>query len=101
MQNIKNMNLKAVGRQLTRSVADELLFPKSAMPGMGTIEVFGKEQAVVHGCRGITEFDGETIILRMSDYLLKMTGVLLTVKSFSAGCADITGNISSFEFLGG
>lgn len=100
MQRLNGNNIGTIGKRITGKLADELLFPKAAIPGIGSVEVLGREQAVIHGCRGITEFDGDEIILRMSGHLLRISGFSLSVRSFSAGCADIIGTINSFEFIG-
>lgn len=68
-----------------------------AVNGM-RIELNGRSSAVIEGCRGVAEYDSESITLNGKPPL-RIRGTGLELRSLDDGCAHIKGSIISVEYV--
>lgn len=66
--------------------------------GGSVIELTGNRNAVVDGCDGIVDYDGEKVILRTGRLTVRFSGRGLRLKRLTADSAVIEGIISSVEY---
>lgn len=62
------------------------------------IELNGRSSAFIEGCRGVAEYDAESITLNGKPPL-RIRGSGLELRSLDNGCAHIKGSILSVEFV--
>lgn len=68
--------------------------------GMGgaLIELTGNRSAVVDGCDGIVDYDGEKVILRTGRLTVRFSGRDLRLKRLTENSAVIEGIITGLEY---
>ncbi len=62
------------------------------------IALFSNREASVEGCRGIIEYDSNTIRLNCRGITVKFSGDNLCINNMNDGLACVTGTIVSVEF---
>ncbi len=62
------------------------------------IELLGNREIVVEGCKGVVEYDENTIRLSLGESVLAICGDDLLIKSFDSDVAVISGNICGISF---
>ncbi|MEG0570230.1 MAG: YabP/YqfC family sporulation protein [Oscillospiraceae bacterium] len=63
------------------------------------LEILGTSDAIIHGARGIVEYDDNLIRINMANYELRIVGLDLTLKCLSPECLEITGKIKNLELI--
>ncbi len=65
------------------------------------IELYSNRRLLVFDCKGVIDYNDESIILDLGERKLKIMGKGLVVDSFVFDQTDIRGSITSLEFMGG
>lgn len=66
----------------------------------GLIELRGRTEITVEGCRKIEKYDTDEIILRLSDYSVSFRGRSLCCTAYYTGAIGILGYLDSVCFIG-
>lgn len=66
--------------------------------GNSLIQLTGNRLAVVDGCDGIVDYDGEKVILRTGRLTVRFLGQGLRLKQLTENSAVVEGAISSVEY---
>lgn len=98
------MSKKAVKQEKNKNNAPKKSLKDILMPDLTTvtgsnIELSGNTEAIVEGCKGVLEYDENTIRLNLGKSSVKFTGVDLCLKCMNAENVIIEGYITSVEFL--
>ncbi len=62
------------------------------------IELLGNREIIVEGCKGVVEYDENTIRLSLGENVLSLCGDDLVIKSFDSDIAVICGSICEISF---
>lgn len=62
------------------------------------IELDSNGQAVVEGCRGIIEYDGNVVRINCGRLIVRFCGDRLTINALSQDVIMVSGSIVSLEF---
>lgn len=62
------------------------------------IELYGNSEAVIDGCKGVSDYSESFIKLDLGQKKVKISGDALTVSSYIYESASVKGNIVSVEF---
>ncbi|WP_052446702.1 YabP/YqfC family sporulation protein [Candidatus Soleaferrea massiliensis] len=79
-------------------IARVLDVPQNVLSTMPTIELMGNKEAIVEGCKGVLEYDEETVRLNLGETILKFTGRDLALKCMTSDGVIVEGYILSIEF---
>ncbi len=63
------------------------------------IELYGDKRVLVFDCKSVIDYSDEFIVLDLGAQRIRISGRNLTADSFVFGQTDITGEISSLEFI--
>ncbi len=63
------------------------------------IEFCGNRQVLVEGCRGILEYEPETIKLNTGKYNIRLNGRELQLKHLAMGTVLVEGCLTGLEFM--
>lgn len=74
--------------------------PADVTDGM-TLEMRGRNELLLCGCREIFEYSREHIRIQQGRCTVSVTGKRLTMTSFSEGRITVGGEIDSIDFCGG
>lgn len=88
-------------QKIGRMLAYEIEFPQECFGNIPTVEMKGKNDAVVSGCRGILEYDACRVVLDAGSFRITVCGCGLTLVDFLSGSVFISGNIDSVAFSEG
>lgn len=72
--------------------------PESLSPE-AHLEMISNREAVVDGCKGVVEYDENTIKLNTGGLVISFRGDELLIKSLGADIAVITGKIAEITFV--
>lgn len=72
--------------------------PAGSMPNFVHIELDGNLSAIVDGCKGVLEYNENTIRLNTGRLIVRVCGNALTITSMQNGQAVITGCIAGLDF---
>lgn len=78
-------------------IATNLEFPYEGVVNVPVIELKGREEAHVNGCRSIIEYDQDLVIFDTGSYKIKITGSKLTLTEFLSGNVCVLGTISDIS----
>ena len=62
------------------------------------IEMLGNREIIVDGCKGVVEYDENTIRLSLGESVLSLCGSDLVIKTFDNDIAVISGQICEISF---
>lgn len=62
------------------------------------IVLFSNKEALIEGCKGISEYDENCIVLKLKNNSIKFVGTQLNVSSYEKNNMVIKGNFLSVEF---
>lgn len=65
----------------------------------GNIELFGNNQIIVDGCKGVIDYNEDFLKLDLGKIILKVTGRNLVIDSYIYEQVDLKGEIVSVEFM--
>lgn len=85
-------------RPKVQLVADALELPKGIESGLH-IEISGNREAVVTGCKSITEYDQDIVQISTGGLQVRFIGASLELRSLSEDMVIIEGRIASVEFI--
>lgn len=63
------------------------------------IELYSDKRVLIFDCKGVIDYNDESIVLDLGERKLKILGKQLVVDSFVFDQTDIKGVITSLEFL--
>ncbi len=63
------------------------------------IELYSDKRVLIFDCKGVIDYNDESIVLDLGERKLKILGEQLVVDSFVFDQTDIKGVITSLEFL--
>lgn len=63
------------------------------------IELYSDKRVLIFDCKGVIDYNDESIVLDLGERKLKILGKQLVVDSFVFDQTDIKGIITSLEFL--
>ncbi|MEG2295719.1 MAG: YabP/YqfC family sporulation protein [Oscillospiraceae bacterium] len=63
------------------------------------MDILGNQHLVIDGCKNILEYTTSTIQIVTPDFIVKITGENLTLKSLTVDSASIEGMIAAIEFV--
>lgn len=75
-----------------------LSLPYGVIDRGARIVLFSNREAVVEGCKAITEYDQNSIVLSLGKKYIKFNGESLNVASYEKNNAVIQGKFDSLEF---
>ena len=84
--------------ELAKKFAEEMQLPQSAVSDIFRIEMRGKSDVMIEGCKGIVEYDENTISLNLGNCIVSLTGNDLEINNLSEQQAIINGNVCSVNF---
>lgn len=82
-----------------QKLASVLEVPFAALNDCPHIELFGNLELTIDGCRGILEYEDDSIRLNLGKNALRVTGRNLSLKALTDQTAVIEGYILLLEFL--
>ena len=85
--------------RVSRRVEEALELPTGSLSGMARVELTGNRRAVVEGCRGILEYEDDTIRLNTTSGIVRFICRDLGMSCLTEDSAVVTGCILSVEFL--
>lgn len=88
---------KGERRRMAR-VEQALRFPAGVLTNDLRLELVGRRQAVLEGCRRILAYESDCICVSTADGPVRFTGRNLCLQRLTAGSAVITGTIRSVEY---
>ncbi|MGL5972138.1 MAG: YabP/YqfC family sporulation protein [Oscillospiraceae bacterium] len=77
----------------------DILIPELIDIQGSQIELLNNKEAIIEGCKGILEYDENTIRLNLGKMSVKFMGDNLSVKSMSGDNIILQGVITTIEFL--
>lgn len=77
----------------------ELMMPELSVTMSSNIELLGNKEAIVEGCKGILEYDENTIRLNLGKQSVRFGGIDLTLKCMNSDNVIIHGVITTVEFM--
>ncbi len=86
------------GETLLEKIGGELELPRSAVSNTCHIELSGNREAIVDGCKGVLEYDENTIKLNTGKTIVRFTGTDLSINTLNMETAVIEGNIVTLDF---
>ena len=89
---------KKDSRSLREKLEQDFDVPSDILCGGSMLEVRGKGNATVIGCRKILEYTPNVISLRMAKNILTITGERLVCLTYYAGQIAVRGEIQKIEF---
>ncbi len=98
MENREKHKGKAFFEKIKEKFTEDLDIPADISDGGCTIELRGRGEAYVGGCRRIEELTNEKIKLKMSDFDIIILGEELECPGFAAGRIAISGKITSVTY---
>lgn len=63
------------------------------------IEMLGNREIIIDGCKGVIEYDENTIKLNIGDLALCLVGTDMVIESFDSGVAIIRGRFAEIDFI--
>lgn len=81
-----------------KSLKDIFMPDITAVTG-SNIELLGNREAIIEGCKGILEYDENTIRLNLGKLSVKFSGIDLCLKCMNTENVIVEGNITSIEFI--
>lgn len=80
---------------LSQRICRSLDLPAGTIGKSSFVEITGGQELTADRCEALVKYSSDTIILEMCDGFLTIKGGLLEIRSFSGGCAVISGRIAS------
>ncbi len=85
---------------LSHRICEKLELPEEICRNCGYIEIISNTCALVDGCKGIMEYDENTVRLSLGKKSVCFCGSNLSIKSLSMEQAMVEGLIVNLEFCG-
>ena len=63
------------------------------------IEMLGNREIIIDGCKGVIDYDENTIKLNIGDLALCLVGTDMVIESFDSGVAIIRGRFAEISFV--
>lgn len=82
-----------------KNLRDIFDMPQSAFFGGVQIEIQNNKEAMIDGCKGVLEYNENTIKLACEKMSVKFSGRDMQIKTLSQNSALITGYIMNIEFI--
>lgn len=79
-------------------IASEFQVPVSVLPGVYHIEILGNKEAIIDGCKGVLEYEDNSIKLNLNSKSVRFRGMNLELKAYAIEQVIISGIIISIEF---
>ncbi len=98
---MSKQNEKERKRGISEYLSTVSEIPSDAMCGEVRIELRGRYQLFLTGCRRIIKYSPELMVLAVKGDLLNVSGERLICTSYHGGTVSIEGNILSVRFDGG
>ena len=86
-------------RSFFEYVSDKLDLPADLFSGECAIEIRGRTNVTVRGCRRILRYGKEEIRLAMSHFDVRVRGKHLDCAAYFAGAIRIDGEVDAVEYL--
>ena len=83
------------------TLANDYDIPPELLHGGCFIEMRGRNNVVVRGCRRIIKYSTERVVLKMCRYSLIVTGKRLACLTYFSGAVSVEGIIDSISFCSG
>lgn len=91
-------DFQQINASFTHRICERLDITDDVCRRCGYIEIISNTCALVDGCRGVMEYNGELIKLSLGKTAVAFHGTDLTIKSLSMAQAMVEGFIMSVEF---
>lgn len=76
-----------------------LQLPSASLPQMAQIQLLSNREALVDGCKGVIEYNEDSIRLSLGNMTVRFCGRGLQLRSMSEGNLLIDGFIQSLEYI--
>ena len=83
------------------TLANDYDIPPELLHGGCFIEMRGRNNVVVRGCRRIIKYSTERVVLKMCRYSLTVTGKRLACLTYFSGAVSVEGIIDTLSFCSG
>ena len=97
----KNMKKRHEKRTLTELISLITDVPADLLAGGMTLEMRGRNELLLCGCREIIEYSGTNIRIAQSNCIVCITGRRLEMSSYTDGRITVIGELDSLDFCGG
>lgn len=94
----KNKKIGNSPQEHTEKIIDALNLPKDVILELPKLIFTGNRELYVENYRGIIEYSDSVIRLNTNEYILKITGSRLGIKSIAEEEITLNGDIKSLEF---
>jgi YabP family. len=81
-----------------RNLLSTLDLPREALGGVYSVTITGNNEIQVNECGNIVKYEDGELFLQLSDRILKVYGLNLTMKTYFGNSVLIHGRISKIEF---
>ena len=89
---------KESSKSKTKILSDNLQVPGTVSRGTANIELFGNNEAMIEGCKGVIEYSDDEIKLNIGKNEIQFLGTDLVIKSYFNEEIAIEGNILTIGF---
>ena len=94
----KKSNGKKEKAGLVEFLSVKVGLPCDLLSGELRVELCGRNQLLLHGCRRIIKYSADEMIISASSAVVRVRGKRLICSSFYGGTLSIDGYIIGFEF---
>ena len=94
----KNNNEKSGKRGVIEYLTVKTELPSDILSGSFRLEIRGRNQMYLHGCRRIIKYSPDEMILSSADFSVIIRGCRLICSAYYGGTVCIEGMIDGFEF---
>lgn len=84
-------------KKLEQFISDSFDIPLEGILDIPSAQMIGDTQLNIDGCIGIKKYEPNEIIIRCKHHLLKISGVSLSMLTFSQGRVSIRGQIFNYQ----
>ena len=92
------MRKKRAAKIKPSAVQQALDIPEIARRDVPHIEIQGKREVLVDGCRGVLEYTSDRIKLNAGICVIRFSGEDLTIRAYSENQTEINGEILQIDF---
>ena len=97
----KRIKMRHEKRSLSELISLVTDIPADLFSGGMTLEMRGRNELLVCGCREIIEYSETSIRILQANCAVSISGRRLAMSSYSDGRIAVTGEIDSLDFCGG
>jgi sporulation protein YqfC len=84
-------------KSMGQFISDVFDIPLEGISNVPSAQLVGNVMLDVDGCIGIKKYEEDEIIIRCKEYLIKITGMSLSMLTFSQGRISVRGVIKTYE----